>query len=73
MHVRPLVHRLRGFARVVLVGTLPLAPALALAALAPYDLAGVARAVPTTIGALEASTGLAPPRGLTLTIERSAH
>lgn len=49
-----------------------LAPALALAALAARDLSGAPRAIPTTMGALEAgpATEVAAPTGLSLTVER---
>lgn len=52
-------------------GALLLAPLLAVAALAPFDLAGTQRPSPTTMGALEvvaASTGIAAPQGLRITV-----
>lgn len=63
--------RLCTFGIKALVLLLPLAPVLAVAALATYDLAGMPRATPKpTMGALEASDGLAPPRGLKVTVHR---
>ena len=56
---------------VLLFGALLLAPILAAAALAPFELAGTQRATPTTMGALEivsASGGIATPQGLTITV-----
>lgn len=70
MHARrsPISPRRLGGA--LLIVALQVSPGLALAALASYDLAGLPRAVPTTMGALEASIGLSPPRGLAVTVER---
>lgn len=70
MYARLSIHRLSKLSAVALILGLQLSPTVALAALASYDLMGLPRAAPATMGALEASTGLSPPRGLSLTIER---
>jgi hypothetical protein len=70
MYSRTAAARFRRAGMVALLVALQISPGLALAALASHDLAGVPRVVPTTLGALEASTGLSPPLGVSLTIER---
>ena len=59
--------------RILLPGPLLLLPVLAIAGLADFDLHGTARAVPTTMGALEVASndiGLSAPRGLTIIVQR---
>ena len=60
-------------AGIALIFSLQLVPVLAVAAIATYDLTGLKRAEPASMGALEVQIGLAPPRGLSVTVQRLSH